>query len=57
MFHLYNAFIGTQSTLHMKRGNLLNHHQCAASTWMMLWQSCWTRTHTSLTYTSSSSNL
>ncbi len=32
--HLYSAFLGTQSTLH-RRGNLLIHHQCAGSTWMM----------------------
>ncbi len=32
--HLYSAFLGTQSALH-RRGNLLNHHQCVASTWMM----------------------
>ncbi len=33
-FHLYSTFLGTRSALH-RRGNLLNHHQCAASTWMM----------------------
>jgi len=32
--HLYSAFLGTQGALH-REGNLLNHHQCAASTWMM----------------------
>jgi len=32
--HLYSAFLDTQSALH-REGNLLNHHQCAASTWMM----------------------
>jgi len=34
--HLYTTFLGSQSTLH-RRGNLINHHQCAASTWMV-WQ-------------------
>ncbi len=34
LLHLYSTFLGTQSALHT-RGNLLNHHQCAASTWMM----------------------
>jgi len=28
-------FLGPQNTSHMQGGNLLNHHQCAASTWMM----------------------
>jgi len=32
--HLYCAFLSTQSALH-REGNLLNHHQCAASTWIM----------------------
>ncbi len=27
------AFLGTQSTLHTSGGDLLNHHQCAESTW------------------------
>ncbi len=31
---LYNDFLGSQITLHL-RGDLLIHHQCAASTWMM----------------------
>ncbi len=35
LLHLYSAFLDTQSTLHSKGGNLLIHHQCAASTWMM----------------------
>ncbi len=43
--HLYSAFQGTQSTLHT-RGNLLNHHQCAASTWMMRRQPYCARTPT-----------
>ncbi len=30
--HLYSTFLGTQNTLHRKGGNLLIHHQCAAST-------------------------
>ncbi len=34
LLHLSSAFLGTQSALH-RRGNLLNHHQCAESTWMM----------------------
>jgi len=33
LLRLYSAFLGTQSALH-GMGNLLNHHQCAASTWM-----------------------
>ncbi len=33
LLHLYSAFLGTQSALH-RRGDLLNHHQCAASTWI-----------------------
>jgi len=28
-------FLGLQSASHMEGGNLLNHHQCAASTRMM----------------------
>ncbi len=38
MMHLYSAFcvlLYTQSTLQSCGGSLLNHHQCAASTWMM----------------------
>ncbi len=42
--HLCSAFLGTQSTLH--RGNLLIHHQCAASTWMMRRQPYCARTPT-----------
>ncbi len=34
LLHLYSAFLGTQSALH-RGGGFLNHHQCAASTWMM----------------------
>ncbi|XDV43040.1 hypothetical protein PO909_011592 [Leuciscus waleckii] len=45
LLHLYSAFLGTQSTLH-GRGNLLNHHQCAASTWMMRQQPYCARTPT-----------
>jgi len=41
--YLYNA---PQSASHMEEGNLLNHHQCAALTWMMLWQPYCTRTPT-----------
>ncbi len=33
--HLYSTFLDSQSALHSKGGNLLIHHQCAASTWMM----------------------
>ncbi len=51
LLHLYSAFLGTQSALH-RRGNLLIHHQCAASTWMMRRQPYCARTpphtHTSL---------
>jgi len=38
--YIYIAFLGSQTALHTvwKGGNLLNHHQCAASTWMMRWQ-------------------
>ncbi len=32
---LYCALLYTQSALQWYRGSLLNHHQCAASTWMM----------------------
>ncbi len=38
MIHLYSAFcvlLYTQSALQSCGGSLLNHHQCAASTWMM----------------------
>ncbi len=38
MMHLYSAFCVlwyTQSALQSCGGSLLNHHQCAASTWMM----------------------
>ncbi len=38
MMHLYSAFcvlLYTQSALQSCGGSLLNHHQCAASTWMM----------------------
>ncbi len=31
LLHLYSAFLGTQTAL-QRRGNLYNHHQCAAST-------------------------
>ncbi len=37
MMHLYSAFcvlLYTQSALQSCGGSLLNHHQCAASTWM-----------------------
>jgi len=43
--HLYSAFFSTQSALH-REGNLLNHHQCAASTWMMRRQPYCARTLT-----------
>ena len=44
---LYSAFIDTQSALaYMEGGNLLNHHQCAASTWMMRRQPYCARTPT-----------
>jgi len=43
--HLYSAFMGTQRALR-GRGNLLNHHQCAASTWMMRRQPYCARTPT-----------
>ncbi len=34
--HLYSALLCiAQSTLQSCGGSLLNHHQCAASTWMM----------------------
>jgi len=42
--HLYSTFLDTQSTS-LRGGNLLNHHQCAASTWMMRRQPYWARTH------------
>ncbi len=45
LLHLYSAFLGTQSALH-GRGNLLYHHQCAASTWMMWRQPYCARTPT-----------
>ncbi len=32
---LYCALLYTQSALQSCGGSLLNHHQCAASTWMM----------------------
>ncbi len=32
---LYCVLLYTQSALQSYRGSLLNHHQCAASTWMM----------------------
>ncbi len=38
MMHLYSAFVyccTPQSALQSCGGSLLNHHQCAASTWMM----------------------
>ncbi len=41
--HSYSAFMGTQNAFH-RRGNLLVHHQCAASTWMMRRQSYCART-------------
>ncbi len=45
---LYSAFLGTQSVWH-RRGNLLIHQQCAASTWMMWRQPYCARTpHTRL---------
>ncbi len=35
---LYCVLLYTQSTLQSRgEGGLLNHHQCAASTWMMRW--------------------
>ncbi len=34
--HLYSALLCI--AVHPKRFNHLNHHQCAASTWMMRWQ-------------------
>ncbi len=43
---LYSAFLGTQSALHRRGGDLLNHHQCAASTWMMRRQPYCARTPT-----------
>ncbi len=45
LLHLYSAFLGTQSALHRRR-NLLKHHQCAASTWMMRRQPYCARTPT-----------
>ncbi len=45
LLHLYSTFLGTQSALH-RRGNRLNHHQCAASTWMMRRQPYCARTPT-----------
>ncbi len=45
LLHLCNAFLGTQSALH-RRGNLLNHQQCAASTRMMRRQPYCARTPT-----------
>ncbi len=45
LLHLYNTFLDTQSALH-RRGNLLKHHQCAASTWRMRRQPYCTRTPT-----------
>ncbi len=44
--HLYSAFLGTQRAFTQKGGNLLNIHQCAASTWMMQRQPYCTRTPT-----------
>ncbi len=32
---LYYVLLYTQSVLQLCGGSLLNHHQCAASTWMM----------------------
>ncbi len=46
LLHLFSAFLGTQSALHRREGILLNHHQCAASTWMMQWQPYCARTPT-----------
>ncbi len=43
--YIYIEFFCTQSDLH-RRGNLLNHHQCAASTWMMRRQPYCARTPT-----------
>ncbi len=47
LLQLYSAFLETQSTLHSKgEGDLLIHHQCAASTWMMRRQPYCARTPT-----------
>lgn len=43
--HFYSIFLETQSSLHIEE-NLLIPHQCAASTWMMLWQPYCARLHT-----------
>ncbi len=50
MLHLYSAFLGTQSALH-RRGGLLNHHQCAASSWMIRRQPYCTRSPPPPTHT------
>jgi len=44
LLHLYSAFLDTQSASH-REGNLLNHHQCAASTWIMRRQPYCATTH------------
>jgi len=38
LLHLYSAFSGTSKRFiyYMEEGNFFYHHQCAASTWMML---------------------
>jgi len=47
ILYIYTVlFLGPQSTSHMEGGNLLSHHQCAASTWMMRRQPYCARTAT-----------
>jgi len=35
--YIYVAFLAFKP-LYIEEGNLLNHHQCATSTWIMQWQ-------------------
>ncbi len=44
--YIYIALFCVLKVLYIEEGNLLNHHQCAASTWMMWWQPYCTRTPT-----------
>ncbi len=44
--YIYIALFWVLKALYIEGGNLFNHHQCAASTWMMRRQPYWARTPT-----------
>jgi len=46
MHYIYIEIFWVHKVLYIKEGNLLNHHQCAASPWMMRWQPYCARTPT-----------